>query len=99
MSHRVHTAGGQVVEISNSTNWARGESDQGQAAKIRIGSGIGTATGAIREGGKGAAAGAGAGTGVALAMRGDPAVIPSETVLNFKAQGPGHRRRVDVEDG
>lgn len=48
--------------------------------------------------GLGAAAGAGAGTGVALATRGDPAVIPSETVLNFKAQGPGHRRRVDVED-
>lgn len=57
------------------------------AAKIGIGAGIGAAIGAIVGGGKGAAIGAGAGaaggTGVTLATRGDPAVIPVETLLQF----------------
>ncbi|MBV6429964.1 MAG: hypothetical protein IANPNBLG_00067 [Bryobacteraceae bacterium] len=58
------------------------------ATKIGIGSGIGAAIGAIAGGGRGAAigaaAGAGAGTGVVLGTRGDPAVIPSESVLTFR---------------
>ncbi|MCC7156166.1 MAG: hypothetical protein IT161_16435 [Bryobacterales bacterium] len=57
------------------------------AAKIGIGAGIGAAIGAIAGGGKGAAigaaAGGGGGTALALGTRGDPAVIPAETVLNL----------------
>src|SRR6266511_178751 len=47
---------------------------------------------AIAGGGKGAAigagAGGGAGTGLVLATRGDPAVVPSESKLTFRLQGP-----------
>jgi hypothetical protein len=60
--------------------------------KIGIGAGIGAAIGAIAGGGKGAAigagAGGGAGTGLVLATRGDPAVIPGESQLTFRLQGP-----------
>ena len=62
------------------------------ALKVGIGSGIGAAIGAIAGGGKGAAigagAGAGAGTGAVLGTRGDPAVIPSESLLTFRLQRP-----------
>ena len=62
------------------------------AMKIGIGAGIGAAIGAIAGGGKGAAigagAGGGAGTGLVLATRGDPAVIPGESQLTFRLQGP-----------
>jgi hypothetical protein len=89
---RLHTAGGQVG-ISTSTIRREAKSTKGQdAAKIGIGSGVGAAIGAIAGGGRGAAiggaAGAGAGTGVVLATRGDPAVIPSETVLSFELRSP-----------
>ncbi len=85
---RLHTAGGQV-EISTSTITREAKATKGKdAAKIGIGSGVGAAIGAIAGGGRGAAigaaAGAGAGTGAVLATRGDPAVIPSETLLNFQ---------------
>ena len=90
---RLHMAGGQVLEISTSTITHEAKATKGKdAAKIGIGSGIGAAVGAIAGGGKGAAigaaAGAGGGTGVVLATRGDPAVIPSETVLNFALRSP-----------
>ena len=53
---------------------------------------VGTVIGAIAGGGKGAAigalAGGGAGTGVVLATRGDPAVLPSESVINTKLASP-----------
>ncbi|MCC6368578.1 MAG: hypothetical protein IT165_34060 [Bryobacterales bacterium] len=62
------------------------------ATKIGIGSGIGAVIGAIAGGGRGAAigaaAGAGAGTGVVLGTRGEPAVIPSESVLTFRLRNP-----------
>ena len=58
------------------------------AQKIGIGAGAGALIGAIAGGGdgaaKGAGVGAGAGTGTVLATRGDPAVIPAETVLTFE---------------
>jgi hypothetical protein len=90
---RLHTASGRVVEISTSTITREAKATKGKdAAKIGIGSGVGAAIGAIAGGGKGAAigaaAGAGAGTGVVLATRGEPAVIPSETVLNFALRAP-----------
>jgi hypothetical protein len=62
------------------------------AAKIGIGAGVGAAIGAIAGGGKGAAIGAGiggaGGTGLVLATKGDPAVIPSESLLTFKLAAP-----------
>ncbi|HSB18139.1 MAG TPA: hypothetical protein VLE22_27045 [Bryobacteraceae bacterium] len=90
---RLHTAGGHVVEISTSTITREARATKGKdAAKIGIGSGVGAAIGAIAGGGKGAAigaaAGAGAGTGVVLATHGDPAVIPSESVLDFALSAP-----------
>jgi hypothetical protein len=62
------------------------------AEKIGIGAGIGAAIGAIAGGGQGATIGAGAGgaagTGLVLATKGEPAVIPAETVLTFKLTMP-----------
>jgi hypothetical protein len=59
---------------------------------VGIGAGVGAAIGAIAGGGKGAAIGAGAGgaagTGTVLATRGDPAVLPSESLITFKLQAP-----------
>ena len=89
----LHTTGGNVVEISTNSISREASATKGKdAAKIGIGSGIGAAVGAVAGGGKGAAigaaAGAGAGTGVVLATTGDPAVIPSETVLVFELRSP-----------
>lgn len=57
------------------------------AQKVGIGAGIGAAIGAIAGGGdgaaKGAGIGAGAGTAAVLGTRGDPAVIPAESVIAF----------------
>ncbi|MEX2302048.1 MAG: hypothetical protein WD733_14005 [Bryobacterales bacterium] len=85
----LHTTAGHLLEISTKSISRDASATKGKdAAKIGIGSGIGAAVGAIAGGGKGAAigtaAGAGAGTGVVLATTGDPAVIPSETVLVFE---------------
>ena len=86
-------ADGRTVDLSTSsyTKEAKGTKKK-DAMKIGIGAGIGAAIGAIAGGGKGAAigagAGGGAGTGLVLATRGDPAVIPSESQLTFRLQGP-----------
>lgn len=61
-------------------------------AKIGIMSGIGAAVGAIAGGGKGAAigagAGGGAGTAVVLSTHGDAAVVPAESVIQFRLEQP-----------
>ena len=61
-------------------------------AKIGILSGIGAAVGAIAGGGKGAAigagAGGGAGTAVVLSTHGDAAVVPAESVIQFRLEQP-----------
>ena len=92
---KLHTADGQVLDISSNTFTVQAKSSEGKdAAKIGIGAGVGAAIGAIAVGGKGAAtgaaAGAGAGTGVVLATRGNPAEISSETVLTFTLSAPVH---------
>jgi hypothetical protein len=86
-------ADGRTVELSTSSYTKEAKSTKKKdAMKIGIGAGIGAAIGAIAGGGKGAAigagAGGGAGTGLVLATRGDPAVIPSESQLTFRLQGP-----------
>ncbi len=62
------------------------------ATKIGVGAGVGAAIGAIAGGGggaaKGAGVGAGAGTGAVLATRGDPAVIPAESLIWFELESP-----------
>jgi hypothetical protein len=86
-------ADGRTVDLSTSSYTKEAKSSKKKdAAKIGIGAGIGAAIGAIAGGGKGAAigagAGGGAGTGLVLATRGDPAVIPSESQLNFRLEAP-----------
>lgn len=86
-------AGGREIGIStNSVARTARATKKKDAMKIGIGSGIGAAIGAIAGGGKGAAigagVGAGAGTGAVLATHGDPAVIPSESLLTFQLRSP-----------
>ena len=90
---KLHTSGGHAVEITTNTITREAKATKGKdAAKIGIGSGVGAAIGAIAGGGKGAAIGAGAGaaagTGLVLATHGDPAVIASESVLQFQLRSP-----------
>jgi hypothetical protein len=89
----LHTADDQLIGISTSTVTQSARTTKGRdAVEILAGSGIGAAIGAIAGGGRGAgigaAAGGGAGTGLVLATRGEPAVIPGETVLNFELRAP-----------
>jgi hypothetical protein len=62
------------------------------AAKAGGGAALGAIIGAIAGGGKGAAigglAGGGAGVGVNAATRGEQAVIPTETIVNFTLRSP-----------
>ncbi|MCL6545156.1 MAG: hypothetical protein K6T61_07995 [Bryobacteraceae bacterium] len=86
-------AGGKTVAIVTDTVTQEARASKGKdAAKVGIGSGVGAAIGALAGGGKGAAigaaAGGAAGTGVVLATRGEPAVVPSETVLSFTLKEP-----------
>lgn len=87
----INSAG--LHHIRTNTLWyqARGTKRK-DFAKIGAGSGFGAGIGAIAGGGIGAAIGAGAGAGaggiVVLATRGDPAVVPSESVLQFRLREP-----------
>jgi len=86
-------ADGRTVDLPTSSYTKVAKSTKKKdAMKIGVGAGIGAAIGAIAGGGKGAAigagAGGGAGTGLVLATRGDPAVVPSESKLTFRLQGP-----------
>lgn len=86
-------ADGRTVAISTSQFVKEAKSSKKKdAVKIGIGAGIGAAIGAIAGGGKGAAIGAGVGGGggaaAVMATRGDPAVIPSESQLNFRLTSP-----------
>lgn len=84
----METAGDKRIGITTDTLRRNAPATKREdAEKIGIGAGIGAAIGAIAGGGKGAAigaaAGGGAGTGAVLATRGDAAVLPSETLLQF----------------
>lgn len=86
-------AGGEDKNVRTNTLWyqARGTKKK-DFAKIGAGSGIGAGIGAIAGGGVGAAIGAGAGAGaggvLVLTTRGDPAVVPAESVLQFRLTEP-----------
>ncbi len=87
------TASGQkltlVTDTYNKEGAARGRNT---AEKAGGGAALGAIIGAIAGGGKGAAigglAGAGAGTGINAATRGQQAVIPTETIVNFTLRSP-----------
>jgi hypothetical protein len=90
---RLTLADGRKVAIrTTSVERDAKSSKKKDAAKVGIGAGIGAAIGAIAGGGKGAAIGAGAGgaggTALVLGTRGDPAVIPSESLLTFTLKAP-----------
>jgi hypothetical protein len=62
------------------------------AVRTGIATGVGALIGGIAGGGQGAAIGAGAGAaagvGTNMATRGNPAVIPAETLIEFKLAAP-----------
>ncbi len=95
------TASGKKIPISTvALTQEAGSTAKKDLKRTGIATGVGAAVGAIAGGGKGAAigAGVGAGAGVAanLATRGDPSVIPSETVLRFElAQSVAVKTQVD----
>jgi hypothetical protein len=85
--------GSAPKEIVTNTVWFEARATKKKdAVKIGVGAGIGAVIGGLVGGGKGAAigagAGGGAGTGVVLATRGDPAVIPAESLLTFALATP-----------
>jgi hypothetical protein len=89
----LQTSDGQRVEINTDSYGVQAKSSKkDDLKKVGIAAGVGAAIGAIAGGGsgaaKGAGIGAGAGSGVVLATRGDPAVIPSESVLRFALSEP-----------
>lgn len=86
---QLRTSDGQRVRIETEPFEKRGPTSRAKdAAKVGAGAAIGAAIGAIAGGGKGAgigaAVGGAAGTGGVLATRGDPAVLPAETKINFR---------------
>jgi len=90
---QLNTADGQTIDLQSSVYGVQAATTKKKdAVKVGVGSAIGAAIGAVAGGGsgaaKGAAVGAGAGGGAVLATRGDPAVIPSESVITFTLQNP-----------
>lgn len=88
----LQTAAGKV-EIQTGAHVAEAKSSvKKDVTRGAIMTGVGAAIGAIAGGGKGAAVGAGvgagAGTATAVATRGEPAVIPAESVLTFRLKQP-----------
>jgi hypothetical protein len=84
---------GETRPVLTTVAWrqARGTKKK-DALKIGAFGGGGAPIGAIAAGGVGAAIGAGAGAGagavLVLSTRGDPAVVPAESVLQFRLEQP-----------
>jgi hypothetical protein len=86
-------ADGRTIDVVTSNVTEQANTSKGKdAKKIGIGAGIGAAIGAVAGGGSGAAIGAalggGAGTAAALATRGDPATVPTESLVTFVLTSP-----------
>jgi hypothetical protein len=84
---------GRTIDLATSSVTEQANTSKGKdLKKIGIGAGLGAAIGAVAGGGSGAAIGAalggGAGTATALATRGDPAVVPSESLVTFVLSSP-----------
>lgn len=85
--------GGNTLNIKTESYGVEAGSTKGKdAARTGIATGAGAVIGAIAGGGKGAAIGAGAGAaagvGANMATRGAPAVIPTETLIEFPLSAP-----------
>jgi hypothetical protein len=84
---------GHTIAVRTSSYDVTAKSTTGKDVKrTGIATGAGAVIGAIAGGGKGAAigagVGAGAGVGTAMATRGDAAVIPTETLIEFTLSAP-----------
>jgi hypothetical protein len=85
--------GGNTLAVKTDSYRVDANTTKGKdAARTGIAAGAGAVIGAIAGGGKGAAIGAGAGAaagvGANAATRGAPAVIPTETLIEFKLSTP-----------
>jgi hypothetical protein len=85
--------GGNTLTVKTESYGVDANTTKGKdAARTGIAAGAGAVIGAIAGGGKGAAIGAGAGAaagvGANAATRGAPAVIPTETLIEFKLSAP-----------
>ena len=84
---------GNAIAVTTDSFTAEAQSTKKKdAVRTGVATGVGALIGGIAGGGKGAAigagVGAGAGVGTAVATRGDAAVIPAETLIDFKLVAP-----------
>ena len=82
---------GNAITVTTDSFTADAQSTKKKdAVRTGVATGVGALIGGIAGGGKGAAigagVGAGAGVGTAVATRGDPAIIPAESLIEFKLQ-------------
>jgi len=89
----LETVDGQVINLATSLHARQAKKTvKKDMKKVGIATGVGAAIGAIAGGGKGAAigagAGAGAGAGTVALTRGEPAVIPAESLITFTLKAP-----------
>jgi hypothetical protein len=84
---------GASIAVTTDSQTADAQSTKKKdAVRTGVATGVGALIGGIAGGGKGAAigagVGAGAGVGTNMATKGDPAVFPAESLLEFKTQAP-----------
>jgi len=88
----VGVKGNSIAVTSDSFTADAQSTKKKDAVRTGVATGVGALIGGIAGGGKGAAigagVGAGAGVGTSVATRGDPAVIPAESLLEFRLQAP-----------
>ncbi len=89
---QVNARGKRITLVTDTYSKEGAARGKNTAAKAGGGAALGAIIGALAGGGKGAAigglAGGAAGTGVNAATRGQQAVIPTETLINFRLQSP-----------
>jgi hypothetical protein len=84
---------GKIIALRTDSYSVDAKTTKGKdAVRTGVATGIGAIVGGIAGGGKGAAIGAGtgaaAGVGTAMATRGEAAVIPAETLIEFRLASP-----------
>jgi len=88
----VGVKGNAIAVTTDSFTAEAASAKKKDAVRTGVATGVGALIGGIAGGGKGAAigagVGAGAGVGTAVATRGDAAVIPAETLIDFKLVSP-----------
>ena len=84
--------GASIAVTTDSFSTEAQSTKKKDAVRTGVATGVGALIGGIAGGGKGAAigagVGAGAGVGTNLATRGDAAIIPAESLLEFRLQAP-----------